>query len=75
MIVSEQGDARRFIGIYGDAINIAARNGRGDADDICRVISEIAAGALTERTRVRATDAEQVKGISAPIAICEYAPR
>ena len=38
------------------------------------VISESVAGALSDRARVRAIGSEQVKGISAPIAICEYAP-
>jgi adenylate cyclase len=76
VIVSEQGDARRSIGIYGDAINIAARMEEAARTHHVRcVISEIVAGALTDRTRVRALGAEPVKGISAPIAICEYAPR
>jgi class 3 adenylate cyclase len=75
VIVSEQGDARRSIGIYGDAINIAARmEEAARAHNVRCVISEVVAGALADRTRVRVLGAEQVKGISAPIAICEYAP-
>ena len=75
VIVSEQGDARRSIGIYGDAINIAARmEEAARAHNVRCVISEVVAGALADRTRVRVIGAEQVKGISAPIAICEYAP-
>jgi adenylate cyclase len=75
VIVSEQGDARRSIGIYGDAINIAARmEEAARAHNVRCVISEVVAGALADRTRVRMIGAEQVKGISAPIAICEYAP-
>jgi adenylate cyclase len=75
VIVSEQGDARRSIGIYGDAINIAARmEEAARTHHVCCVISESVAGALADRTRIRALGAEQVKGISAPIAICEYAP-
>ena len=75
VVVSEQGDARRSIGIYGDAINIAARmEEAARAHNVRCVISDIVAGALSDRARVRAIGAEQVKGISAPIAICEYAP-
>jgi adenylate cyclase len=75
VIVSEQGDARRSIGIYGDAINIAARmEEAARAHNVRCVISDVVAGALADRTRVRVIGAEQVKGISAPIAICEYAP-
>jgi adenylate cyclase len=74
VIVSEQGDAKRSIGIYGDAINIAARMEEAARSHNVRcVISEIVAGALADRSRVRHIGTEQVKGISAPIAICEYA--
>jgi adenylate cyclase len=74
VIVSEQGDAKRSIGIYGDAINIAARmEEAARAHDVRCVISEIVAQALADRSRVRPIGTEQVKGISAPVAICEYA--
>ena len=74
VIVSEQGDAKRSIGIYGDAINIAARmEEAARAHDVRCVISEIVAQALENRSRVRPIGTEQVKGISAPVAICEYA--
>jgi class 3 adenylate cyclase len=73
VIVSEQGDAKRSIGIYGDAINIAARmEEAARAHDVRCVISEIVAQALADRSRVRPIGTEQVKGISAPVAICEY---
>jgi len=76
VVVSEQGDAKRSIGIYGDAINIAARmEEAARAHDVRCVISESVAGALSDRARVRAIGSQQVKGISAQIAICEYAPR
>jgi adenylate cyclase len=75
VIVSEQGDARRSIGIYGDAINIAARmEEAARAHNVRCVISEVVADALSERRRFRAIGAEQVKGISAAIPICEYVP-
>ena len=74
VIVSEQGDAKRSIGIYGDAINIAARmEEAARAHDVRCVISEIVVQALADRSRVRSIGTEQVKGISAPVAICEYA--
>jgi adenylate cyclase len=74
VIVSEQGDAKRSIGIYGDAINIAPRmEEAARAHNVRCVISEIVARALADRSRVRPIGTEQVKGISAPVAICEYA--
>jgi adenylate cyclase len=73
VIVSEQGDAKRSIGIYGDAINIAARMEEAARSHNVRcVISEIVAEALADRSRVHHIGMEPVKGISAPIAICEY---
>jgi adenylate cyclase len=75
VIVSEQGDARRSIGIYGDAINIAARMEEAARTHNVRcVISEVVAGRLGDRSRVRAIGSEQVKGISMPIPICGYSP-
>ena len=74
VIVSEQGDAKRSIGIYGDAINIAARmEEAARAHHVGCVISEVVAAALSDRSRLRPLGSEQVKGISAPIPICEYA--
>jgi len=75
VIVSEQGDAKRSIGIYGDAINIAARmEEAARAHGVRCVISCVVTNALTGQARIRALGSEQVKGISAPIPICEYAP-
>jgi adenylate cyclase len=75
VIVSEQGDAKRSIGIYGDAINIAARmEEAARAHNVRCVVSEAVASVLSERRRIRAIGEERVKGISAPIAICEYVP-
>jgi adenylate cyclase len=75
VIVSERGDARRSIGIYGDAINIAARmEEAARAHNVRCVISAAVADALSDHTRIRAIGVEQVKGISAPIPICEYVP-
>lgn len=75
VIVSEQGDAKRSIGIYGDAINIAARmEEAARAHGVRCVISTVVTNALSDQSRIRALGSEQVKGISAPIPICEYAP-
>jgi adenylate cyclase len=75
VIVSEQGDVKRSIGIYGDAINIAARMEEAARTHNVRcVISATVAGALEDRGRVREIGVERVKGISMPIAICEYSP-
>jgi adenylate cyclase len=75
VIVSEQGDAKRSIGIYGDAINIAARmEEAARAHDVRCVISAVVTDALSDHARIRAIGSEQVKGISAPIPICEYVP-
>jgi adenylate cyclase len=75
VIVSEQGDVKRSIGIYGDAINIAARMEEAARNHNVRcVISATVASALADRSRVREIGEERVKGISAPIAICEYNP-
>jgi class 3 adenylate cyclase len=75
VIVSEQGDAKRSIGIYGDPINIAAR-----MEDAARrhgvpcVLSQTLADALQDQSRIRTLGEEPIKGISAPMAICAYRP-
>jgi class 3 adenylate cyclase len=75
VIVSEQGDTKRSIGIYGDPINIAAR-----MEDAARrhgvpcVLSQILADALQDQSRIRTLGEEPIKGISARMAICEYRP-
>jgi adenylate cyclase len=75
VIVSEQGDARRSIGIYGDAINIAARmEEAARAHGVRCVISRVVTDALSGQGRFRALGSEEVKGISRPIPICEYEP-
>ena len=75
VIVSEQGDTKRSIGIYGDPINIAAR-----MEDAARrhgvpcVLSQTLANALQDQSRIRSLGEEPIKGISAPMAICAYRP-
>jgi class 3 adenylate cyclase len=75
VIVSEQGDTKRSIGIYGDPINIAAR-----MEEAARrhgapcVLSQTLVDALQDRSRIRTLGEESIKGISAPMAICAYCP-
>ena len=72
VIVSEQGDTKRSIGIYGDTINIAARmEEAAKAHDTPCVISRVVADALPDRSRLDEIGEERVKGISAPIPICK----
>jgi adenylate cyclase len=72
VIVSEQGDAKRSIGIYGDTINIAARmeEAARSHNTFC-VISRVVVDALADRSRFDEIGQERVKGISAPIVICK----
>ena len=75
VVVSEQGDTKRSIGIYGDTINIAARMEEAARSHGVRcVISRAVSDALTVH-RFEALGEERVKGISAPIAISAYQVR
>jgi adenylate cyclase len=76
VVVSEQGDTRRSIGIYGDTINIAARmEDAAKAHHVACVISGDVAQALAHgNKRLRSIGTEMIKGISAPIEIFEYRP-
>jgi adenylate cyclase len=76
VIVSEQGDAKRSIGIYGDAINIAARMEEvARAHQVRCVVSEAVVTGLGNVDRLRALGEETVKGISTSIRVYEYQPR
>ena len=76
VIVSEQGDTKRSIGIYGDAINIAAR-----MEEVARthnvrcIVSEAVVTALASRERLCEIGVETVKGISNSIRVYEYQPQ
>ena len=76
VVVSEQGDTRRSIGIYGDTINIAARmEDAARTHGVACVISGDVAEALDNRNkRLLPIGTEMMKGISAPIGIYEYRP-
>jgi adenylate cyclase len=76
VVVSEQGDTKRSIGIYGDTINIAARmEEAARAHHVPCVLSQTVATALMARDRIHEIGNEAVKGISTPIGICEYRPQ
>jgi adenylate cyclase len=74
VVVSEQGDTKRAIGVYGNSINIAARmEEAARAHDVSCVISGYVADALEDREkRILPIGNETVNGISAPIPIYEY---
>jgi adenylate cyclase len=75
VIVSEQGDTKRSIGIYSDAINIAARMEEvARARNVRCIVSEAVVAALANRERLREIGEESVKGISGSIRVYEYQP-
>jgi class 3 adenylate cyclase len=76
VIVSEQGDTKRSIGIYGDPINIAARMEEvARAHSVRCVVSDAVVAGLGGSERLREIGEETVKGISTSIRIYEYQPR
>src|SRR5215469_15000489 len=71
VVVSEQGNGKRSIGIYGDTINIAARmEEAARAHGVRCVISAAVTKALVGCKSLRPLGEEQVKGIAAPVSIC-----
>jgi adenylate cyclase len=73
VVVSEQGDTKRSIGIYGDTINIAARmEEAARAHGVACALSAPVALALADKAALRPIGEERVRGISAPIAVYEY---
>lgn len=74
VVVSEQGDAKRSIGIYGDTINIAARmEEAARSHSVHCVVSRAVADVLADQARFRPLGEEKVKGLSASVPICAYA--
>ncbi|WP_262299847.1 adenylate/guanylate cyclase domain-containing protein [Microvirga sesbaniae] len=77
VVISEQGDTKRSIGIYGDPINIAAR-----LEEVARIhgVACVASGDLADAlecgttTRMAYLGTESVRGISHPIRIFTYRP-
>jgi len=76
VVVSEQGDSKRSIGIYGDTINVAARmEDAAKSHGVACVISESVAEALDRRAdKLVPIGVEAVEGISSPVGILEYRP-
>jgi adenylate cyclase len=74
VVVSEQGDTKRSIGIYGSTINIASRiEEAAKAHGVACAISGDVAEALSDSTdRLHKIGSDKVKGISAEIPIYEY---
>jgi class 3 adenylate cyclase len=74
VVVSEQGDTKRSIGIYGSTINIASRmEEAAKAHGVACAISGDLARALSEPAgRLRQIGIDKIKGISAEIPIFEY---
>jgi adenylate cyclase len=74
VVVSEQGDTKRAIGVYGSTINIAARmEEAAKAHNIlCAISGDVAAALLDNDKRLFAIGYEKVRGISAEIPIFEY---
>jgi class 3 adenylate cyclase len=73
-VVSEQGDTKRAIGVYGSTINIAARmEEAAKVHNVSCVISGDVAEALSERNGwLLPIGREKVRGISAELPIFEY---
>ena len=74
VVVSEQGDTKRAIGVYGSTINIAARmEEAAKAHNIACAISGDVAQALADgETRLLPLGDEQLKGLSYEVPIFEY---
>jgi adenylate cyclase len=74
VVVSEQGDTKRSIGIYGSTINIAARmEEAAKAHNVDCVISGDVVAALAGRDdALRKIGQEKVKGIATEVSIFEY---
>ena len=73
--ISEQGDAKRAIGVYGETINIAARMEQAakSLGETCVVSEAVVAGLAGRTDGFTVIGAEPVKGISRPVTIYRYA--
>ncbi len=74
VVVSEQGDTKRAIGVYGSTINIAARmEEAAKAHDVACVVSGDVVEALSDgEQQLLPLGHEQVKGISVEIPVFKY---
>src|SRR4029077_7865031 len=75
VVVSEQGDTKRSIGIYGDTINIAARmEDAARSHGVACALSAPVALALADRAKLEAIGEDMIDGISTPMTIYQYRP-
>jgi adenylate cyclase len=74
VVVSEQGDTKRSIGIYGMTINIASRMEEAAKEHRirCAVSGDVADALSGAANRLRRIGSENIKGVSAPLPIFEY---
>lgn len=74
VVVSEQGDTKRAIGVYGSTINIAARmEEAAKAHNIsCAISGDVADAVLNHDKRLFPIGHEKIRGIATKIPIFEY---
>jgi adenylate cyclase len=74
VVVSEQGDTKRSMGLYGMTINIASRMEEAAEEHRirCAVFSDVAAALSGAADRLRPSGSEKIKGVSAALPIFEY---
>jgi adenylate cyclase len=74
VVVSEQGDTKRAIGVYGSTINIAARiEDAAKAYNVaCAVSGDVAAALIEEREGLVPIGLEKIRGSAVELPIFEY---
>ncbi len=74
VVVSEQGDTKRSIGIYGSTINIASRMEEAAKAHgvVCAVSGDVARALSEGASRLHPIGYDRIKGISGEIPIFEY---
>jgi adenylate cyclase len=74
VVVSEQGDTKRSIGIYGMTINIASRMEEAAKEHRvrCAVSGDVAEALGGAADRLRPIGSEKIKGVSTALPIFEY---
>lgn len=77
VVVSEQGDTKRSIGIYGSTINIAARMEEAAKAHgvVCAISGDVAQALSQSAVRLHPIGYERIKGIPIEIPIFEYRDR
>jgi adenylate cyclase len=74
VVVSEQGDTKRSIGIYGSTINIASRMEEAAKVHgvLCAISGDIAQELSDSKQRLHSIGSEKIRGISAELPIFQY---